>query len=61
MKKMKKTTKEEKILADVDDVIYSLTKKIEKKYNISWEDARDKVNYAIQSLMLSSPEKWLKK
>ena len=51
----------EKILADVDDEIYSLTKKIQKKYNLTSVKAKSETNYALRVLMLSFPEKWLKK
>jgi hypothetical protein len=50
-----------KIIADVDDEIYNLKNKIQKKYNLTWKDARDYVNYSLRVLMLSSPKRWLKK
>lgn len=51
----------DKIIDKIDDEIYSLIMKIQKKYNLTWKDARNQVNYAIRVLMLSYPEKWLKK
>ena len=59
--KNKKLTLQEKITSDIDDEIGNLTRKIQKKYKLSFSKAKDKVNYALRVLMLSFPEKWLKK
>jgi len=61
MKKKIKLKQEDKIIADVDDAIHIMTCKIQKKYKLSWGKARDSVNYALRILMLSYPDKWLKK
>jgi len=52
---------EQKILAEIDDEIYTLKKKIQKRYNLTWNKARDITNYSLRVLMLSFSEKWLKK
>ena len=51
--------KQEKITNDVDDKIYTLMKDIQKKYNLSLEEARDRVNHSLRLLMLSFPGEWL--
>lgn len=48
--KNKKLILQERITADVDDEIYALKKKVQKKFNLSWEKARDGVNEAIKDL-----------
>ena len=48
-------------MADVDDEIYEIKKKIQKKYNLTWAKARDLTNYSLRVLMLGFPEMWLKK
>ena len=58
---MTKLTLQEKITADVDDGIYALKKKIQKKYKLSSTKARDYTNWSLRVLMLCFPEKWLKK
>lgn len=58
---MKKLSKKEQIFADVDDEIYLLTKRIQLKHSLSWNEARDMTNYSLRNLMLSYPEYWLKK
>lgn len=40
---------EEKVCCDVDDMIYDM-KKMQKKYNLSWEKARDYTNASIKRL-----------
>jgi len=59
--KMTKLTLQEKITADVDDALYALAKKIQKKYKLSWEKTKTHTNYSLRLLMLSFPEEWLKK
>lgn len=49
----------EQIMCDVDDEIYSIKKKIEKKYKLDWETARDEVNKCLRVLMISNPEEWV--
>ncbi len=58
--KKKNLTLKEKITADIDDEIYSLTKKIQKKYKLTWNKARDFTNRSLRILMLSFPDEWLK-
>ncbi|MDO8510616.1 MAG: hypothetical protein Q7S55_00460 [Nanoarchaeota archaeon] len=58
---MTKLTLQEKITADVDDALYALKKRIQKKYKLSWKKASVHTNYGVRLLMLSFPEKWLKK
>jgi hypothetical protein len=41
----------DKIKADVDDELYLLKKRIELKYSLSWEEARDASNKAVRELM----------
>jgi hypothetical protein len=50
--KKKKITKviRQNILADVDDEIWLLKKRIELKYTLTWADARDLVNDSIKEL-----------
>ncbi|MEK6914647.1 MAG: hypothetical protein AABW83_03265 [Nanoarchaeota archaeon] len=55
----KKLSQKEKIIADVDDEVYDLAKRIQKKYNLNWEKAKDLTNYSLRVLMLSFPKKWL--
>ena len=57
----KKLTLQEKITADVDDALYALTKKIQKKYKLNWKKANAYTDYGVRLLMLSFPEEWLKK
>lgn len=52
---------QEKIMCDVDDEIYALKKKIQKRHKLKWEKARDYTNYSLRVLMLGFPEKWVKK
>ena len=59
--KQKKLSLQEQIMADVDDELYSLKKKMQKKYTLSWIKARDYTNYSLRVLLLGFPEKWLKK
>ena len=47
---MKKLTKKQKILADVDDEIYLMMKRIQLKYDLNWKKARDAVNRSIKQL-----------
>ena len=56
-----KLSLQEQIMADVDDELYSLKKKMQKKYTLSWIKARDCTNYSLRVLLLGFPEKWLKK
>ena len=49
--KPKKSVMNEKILADVDDGIYELTKTIQKKHGLTWAKARDFTNHSIRFLM----------
>ena len=58
---MAKLTLQEKITADVDDGLYALTKRIQNKYKLSWKKANVHTHYGVRLLMLSFPEKWLKK
>ena len=58
---MAKLTQQQKITADVDDALYALTKKTQKKYKLSWKKANAYTNYGVRLLMLSFPEEWLKK
>ncbi len=57
---MTKLTLQQKITADVDDGLYALTKKIQKKYKLSSAKAKDHTNWSLRVLMLSFPEEWLK-
>ena len=41
----------DKIKADVDDELYLLMKRIELKYSLSWEEARNKTNQAVRELL----------
>ena len=41
----------EKIEADIDDKIHETTEFIQKKYKLSWEEARDHSNKAFRTLM----------
>ncbi|MEK6898244.1 MAG: hypothetical protein AABX28_02695 [Nanoarchaeota archaeon] len=59
--KSKRLTLQKKITANIDDEISNLTKKIKKKYKLSWAKARDLTNYSLRVLMMGFPEKWLKK
>ena len=59
-KSKKKLTINEKILADVDDEMHLLTKRIELKYSLTWAKANKKTNRAVRILALSFPEHWLK-
>jgi len=43
-------TQKQQILADVDDEIYLLTKRIEFKHDLTWSKARDAVNGSIHKL-----------
>lgn len=45
-----KETKKHKIYCNIDDELYSLKKRIQKKHNLSWEEARDCVNDCIKEL-----------
>ena len=54
-------TLQEKITADVDDALCALTKKIQKKYKLSYKEANAHTDYGVRLLMLSFPEEWLKK
>jgi len=56
-----KLSLQEQIMADVDDELYSFKKKMQKKYKLSWTKAKDYTNYSLRVLLLSFPEKWLKK
>jgi len=47
---MPKLTKKQKILADVDDEIYLMKKRIQLKHSLTWEKARDAVNESIKKL-----------
>lgn len=38
------------ILEFVDDEIYSIMKKVQKNFNLSWSKARDEVNNSIKIL-----------
>jgi hypothetical protein len=46
----------EKIEADIDDKIHEVVKFIQKKYNLSWEEARDNSNKAFRTLMNNNEE-----
>lgn len=46
----KKLTTKEKVLADCDDEIWLLMKRIELKYKLNWNKARDLVNESIVSM-----------
>jgi hypothetical protein len=46
----KKITKKEQIVADVDDEIYLMMKRMQLKHNLTWAKARDAVNYSIERL-----------
>ena len=46
----KKSTIGDRVLADVDDEMWLLKKRIELKYNITWAKARDAVNESIKML-----------
>ena len=54
-------TLQEKITADVDDELCALTKRIQKKYKLSYKEAHAHTDYGVRLLMLSFPEEWLKK
>ena len=58
---MAKLTLQEKITAEVDDALYALKKRMQKKYKLSWKKANTHTNYGVRLLMLSFPEEWLKK
>ncbi|MFA5141706.1 MAG: hypothetical protein WC471_01910 [Candidatus Woesearchaeota archaeon] len=45
-----KTTKDQKILSDVDEEMHLLIKRIELKHNLSWAKARDAVSKSIKIL-----------
>jgi len=62
MAKIKQNKKELKnnILADIDDEIWLLKKRIQLKYDLSWASARDYTNWALRSLMCSYEDKWIK-
>ena len=60
-KPLKKLTQRERILADVDDEIYTLKKRVQKNHKLTWAQARDETNHALRALMLGFPEHWLKK
>ncbi len=47
---MSKLSMEEQIMADVDDELYAIKKKIMKKYKLSWEKARDQANNSLARL-----------
>jgi len=47
---MKKLTQYQKILADVDDELWLIMKRIELKHNLTWVKARDAVNQSILEL-----------
>ena len=49
---MKKLTKKERILADVDDEISLLYERIKLKHDLNWAKSRDAVNAAIRSLYM---------
>ena len=51
----------EKIMAFVDDEICDLEQRVQKKFKLKPEKARDETNHALRVLMLSFPEHWLKK
>lgn len=55
-----KEQKMSEILAEVDDEIYNLTKRIQKKHKLTLGQARNLTNRAMRILMLSFPEKWIK-
>lgn len=57
---MAKLTLQEKITADVDDALCALTKRIQKKYKLSYKEANAHTDYGVRLLMLSFPEEWLK-
>ncbi len=59
--KQKKLPLQEQITCDVDDEIYALKKKMQKKYKLSWANARSYTNYSLRVLSLSFPEHWLKR
>jgi len=42
--------KQDKILADVDDEIYLLMKRIQLKHDLTWAKARDEVNESLKLL-----------
>ena len=52
MKKRKKITNKiaDKILADIDDEMWLLKKRIELKYELNWAQARDATNESIRKL-----------
>lgn len=50
MFEMKKLSRKERILADVDDEIYLMKKRIERRYDLTWAKARDAVNGSIRKL-----------
>ncbi len=56
-----KLSLQEQIMADVDDEIYALKKKMQKKYKLSWVKVRDYTNYSLRVLSLGFPEHWLKR
>lgn len=47
---MVKLTEKEQILADVDDEIWFIKKRIQLKYNLTWAKSRDAVNDSIARL-----------
>jgi hypothetical protein len=47
---MVKLTLYEKVFGDVDDGIYALVKKVQKKYRLSWVKARDMVNKSVKEM-----------
>jgi len=55
-----KLSLKEQIVADVDDELYALKKKMQKKHKLTWAKARDLTNYALRVLMLGFPEEWVR-
>ncbi len=47
---MKRLSKKEKILACVDDEIFLLMKRVQLKFDMKWNEARDSTNEAIAQL-----------
>jgi hypothetical protein len=46
----KKLSIYEQVKADVDDEIYAMKKKVQKKHNLTWKSARDMVNQSVKEL-----------
>ena len=44
------TESKDKILADVDDLLYNMKKTIQKRYKLTWSKATDHVNNSIKQL-----------